>query len=37
MREDVPEWVTVPDAARKLGLADRTPQRYAGKLADNDR
>lgn len=34
---DVPEFVTVPDAARRLGLNERTAQRYANKLADSDR
>lgn len=31
------EWVTVSEAARRLGVSDRQAHRYAGKLSDIDR
>lgn len=37
MSEDAGEFVTVPVAARRLGISERTAQRHAAKLADSDR
>jgi ParB-like chromosome segregation protein Spo0J len=31
------EWLTIAQAARRLGVSDRTGRRYAARLADSDR
>lgn len=33
---DAEEWLTVPQAARRLGIGDRQAYRHAGKLSDDD-